>query len=547
MPWVGGGYAAVDSPEFDRIREWVEEDQVGGVIFSMGLPHSYAAKLNEAQRCADVPLLVTSDMENGAGMRLGHAYALPYMLPLGGATVFPPLMAFGAAGDEELTFRLGEVMGREARAVGVHMTFGPVLDVNSNPANPIINTRSFGEDPDAVARHGRAYIRGARAGGLMTTGKHFPGHGDTDTDSHIDLPTIRTDRRTLDAVNLPPFRAAIAEGVDGIMTAHIAVVGIEGPEAPPATLSPHFMTAVLREELGFRGLLFTDALNMGGVVNRYGTTEPAVRAVEAGADVLLYPVDPRQAIQAVMDAVVSGRLSEERIDRSARRVLEAKARARLHEERAVALEAVDRVVGVRAHHAVAREAAERSITLVRDHQHLVPLPANAQHVLSITYAEADDLTAGRAFDHELGGRDADAPTWAITAVRADARTTAEEFERLRAEAAEADVTVVSAYVSPRNYKGSVAAEGAFSRFVEDLAASGLPVVVVSFGSPYLLSGFPSASAYVLAWCGSEVSQRAAARALRGEAVISGTLPISLPPYHEAGAGIQRPTRAVSAP
>ena len=545
MPWVGGGYAAVDSPELDRIREWVEEDQVGGLILSMGLPHSYAAKLNAAQQRADVPLLVASDMENGAGMRLAHAYALPYLLPLGGATVFPPLMAFGAAGDEELTFQLGEVMGREARAVGVHMTFGPVLDVNSNPANPIINTRSFGEAPDAVARHGRAYIRGARAGGLMTTGKHFPGHGDTDADSHIDLPTIRTDRRTLGAVNLPPFRAAIAEGVDGIMTAHIAVVGVEGPDAPPATLSAYFMTDMLREELGFRGLLFTDALNMGGVANRYGSTEPPVRALEAGADVLLYPIDARQTVQAVVDAVAAGRLTEERIERSVRRVLRAKARVGLHEERTVALDAVDRVVGTRAHHAVAREAAERAITLVRDQHDLVPLRADVRRILSITYAESDNLTAGRAFDDELSEAEGEARAPSVTLARTDARTTADEFERLRAQAEEADVAVVSVYVSPRNYKGSVATATAFSRFVEDLAASGPRTVVVSLGSPYLLEQFPSVSSYLLAWGGDPVCQRAAARALKGRAAISGTLPISLPPHHDVGAGIKRPLGAAS--
>ncbi|MEP0548705.1 MAG: glycoside hydrolase family 3 protein [Rhodothermales bacterium] len=540
MPWVGGEYVALDSPEFDRIRAWVEEDGVGGLILSMGLPHSYAAKLNAAQERAAVPLLVASDMENGAGMRLARSYALPTLLTQGGATVFPPLMAFGATGDETLAERLGEVMGREARAVGVHMTFGPVLDVNSNPANPIINTRSFGEDPEAVARHGRAYIRGARAAGLMTTGKHFPGHGDTDTDSHIELPTIGVDRAALDAVHLPPFRAAIDEGVDGIMTAHIAVVGVEGPDAPPATLSPYFMTDVLRNELCFDGLLFTDALNMGGVANRYGAAESAVLALEAGADVLLYPIDVRGAAEAVADAVVSGRIKEARIDRSVRRLLSAKARAGLHEERLVALDAVDRAVGVRAHHAFAREVAERSLTLARDADGLVPIPAAARRVLSITYAEADDLLAGRVFDGVLSAAATDGVGRTVASIRADARTMPHEIEALRAQAEDADLVVVSMYVSPRNYQGSVAAEGAFSRFVEALAASGTPTVVVSFGSPYLLSGFPSVSTYLLAWGGEEVSQRAAARALLGAAAIGCRLPISLPPFHEAGEGLARP-------
>ncbi|CAN5851888.1 hypothetical protein BH23GEM3_BH23GEM3_13600 [soil metagenome] len=541
MPWVGGEYAAVDSPEFDQIARWVEEDRVGGLIVSVGLPHSYAAKLNEAQRRAGVPLLVTSDMENGPGMRMGGIYSFPHLLPQGGGTTFPPVMALGAAGSDSLAYELGRVLGREARAVGVHMTFGPVLDVNSNPLNPIINTRSFGEDPELVARLATAYIRGAREAGLMTTGKHFPGHGDTDVDSHIDLPTIAADRARLDAVEFPPFRVAIAEGVDGIMTAHIAVVGVEGPDAPPATLSPFFMTDVLREEMGFDGLLFTDAMTMGGVAKRYGATEPLVLALEAGADVLLMPRDVRQAIETITEAVESGRISESRIDLSVRRILAVKARAGLPEQRLVNREGIDRVVGTRAHVGIARTIAERSITLARDHRDLVPLARTVQQVLSITYAGPTDPIAGRVFNRDLnqGGL-------VVDAVRVDDRTTAAEFDALRARAEAAELVVISAYVSPVEYAGSISAEGGFPRFVERLSGEGKPVIAVSFGSPYLLSSFPSVSAYLVAWGGAEVSQRAAARALRGEIPITGRLPISLPPYHAIGAGIQRPARLAGA-
>ena len=190
MPWVGGEYAAVGSPEYEQVRKWVEEDGVGGLVLSIGMPLSYAAKINEMQRHAKLPLLIASDMENGPGMRMGNIYAFPTLLAQGGGTVFPPVMSLGAAGSEDLAYQLGEVLGREARAVGVHINFGPVLDVNSNPINPIINTRSFGEDPAAVSALATAYIRGARKVGLMTTGKHFPGHGDTGTDSHLSLPVI---------------------------------------------------------------------------------------------------------------------------------------------------------------------------------------------------------------------------------------------------------------------------------------------------------------------------------------------------------------------
>ncbi|HEX8696755.1 MAG TPA: glycoside hydrolase family 3 N-terminal domain-containing protein [Longimicrobium sp.] len=538
MPWVGADYTAVDSRQFDALREWVEGEGIGGVVMSVGLPHSYAAKLNALQSIARVPLLVASDMENGPGMRMAGIYSFPHLLPQGGGTDFPPLMALGAAGSDSLAYALGRVTAREARAVGVHVTFGPVLDVNSNPANPIINTRSFGEDPEAVARLGRAYVRGAREGGLLTTAKHFPGHGDTETDSHLGLPTIRADRARLDAVELLPYRAAVLEGIDGIMTAHIAAVGILGSDAPPATLSPYFMTELLRRELGFRGVLFTDALDMGGVVSRYGDAEAAVLSVEAGADVLLMPRDVRGAIDAVAAAVRSGRLPEARIDASVRRILREKARAGLARARLVPLDSVDRVVGVRAHTDLARLVAERSLTLARDARGLVPLAPAARRLLVVTYAEEYDPVAGRVFARALAGRGR-----AVDAARVDPRTTAAEFAALRARADSADVVVVSVFAAWLDRAGFIGARGGLSEFVQALAKAGTPVVAVSFGTPYLLSSFPDVPAYLLAWGGADASQEAAARALLGEAPITGRLPVSLPPYHARGEGIQRPAAA----
>jgi beta-N-acetylhexosaminidase len=534
MPWVGGEYAAVGSPEFEQVRAWVEEDQVGGLIISIGSPLAYAIKTNEMQRRARVPLLIASDMENGAGMRMAGLYALPSMLPQGGATVFPPVMALGATRSEQFAYELGRVLGREARSVGVHITFGPVLDVNSNPLNPIINTRSFGEDPELVSRLARAYIRGARDMGLMTTGKHFPGHGDTHVDSHIELPVIPADRARLDSVELPPFRDAVEEGVDGIMTAHIAVVGVEGQDAPPATLSRTFMTTVLRDELRFSGLLFTDAMTMGGVARRYGATEPLILALEAGADVLLMPRDVRQAIETVMEALRSGRITEQRIDVSVRRLLDAKARAGLPDGRFVDVNAVPEVVNIPSHAAVAREIAERSIVLARDQRNAVPFVAGVRTVLSVTYADNTDLVAGRAFDPELRRAG-----FEVRSVRVDDRTTAAEYAALRARADSVDAVVVSAYVYPRDHRGDVATAGGFTEFVRQTSAIRKPIAVVSLGNPYLLTAFPSTPAYLLGWGGAPVSQIAAARALVGLAPITGTLPVSLPPHHEMGEGLHR--------
>jgi beta-N-acetylhexosaminidase len=534
MPWVPGEYAAVGSPGYEQLRKWVEEDRIGGLVISIGLPHSYAAKLNHMQRLAKVPLLVASDMENGTGMRLANIYALPSLLPQGGGTVFPPVMAIGATRSEDLAFRLGRILGTEARAVGVHMNFGPVLDVNSNPLNPIINTRSFGEDPAMVAKLADAYIRGARASGLMTTAKHFPGHGDTDADSHLELPAVRGTRAHLDAVDLPPFQAAVVEGIDGIMTAHIAATGVLGADAPPATLSPYFMTGVLRREMRFSGLLFTDAMTMGGVAKRYGATEPLVLALEAGADVLLMPLNVTDAISTVMAALRSRRLKESRIDESVRRILVAKARAGLRTGRLVDLEKVDEVVNVPENAAVAKEVAERSITLARDSKGLVPISGARRRILSITYAESSDLLASRTFNDELRSAG-----YALIATGADDRTTPDEYATIRHLADSADVVVASVYASPREFSGSIAAKSGFSSLIATLAASGKPLIAISFGSPYVLNYLPDVPAYLLAWGGTPLSQRAAAAALMGRNAITGKLPISLPPYHPLGAGIER--------
>jgi len=427
------------------------------------------------------------------------------------------------------------VLGSEARAIGVHMVFGPVLDVNSNPLNPIINTRSFGENPELVSRLASAYIRGARSTGLMTTGKHFPGHGDTDVDSHLDLPTIRADRAQLDSIDLPPFRAAVAEGIDAIMTAHIAVVGVEGANAGPATLSHGFMTDILRQEMHFPGILFTDAMTMGGVAKRYGATEPLIMAVEAGADVLLMPRSVPTAITTIVDAVKSGRLTESRIDASVRRILTAKARAGLRTGRLVDLNAVDRIVDIPEHTRIAEEVAERSITLAQDKMNLVPVvPDSSKAILSITYADPSDLIAGRAFNSVISDR-----LRPIQTERVDTRTTEAEYVELAQRADSAGLIIVSAYVSPRESAGSVGTQGGFAPFVEKLALSGKPIIVLSFGSPYLLSAFPSVSSYLLAWGGAPISQRAAALALLGEREINGRLPISLPPTVPFGAGVQR--------
>jgi len=547
VEWIPGGYVAPTSPDFEPLRAWVEGDGIGGVSPSIGTPHAYAAKLNALQSLADVPLLVASDFENGGpGMRLSGTYALPSLLPQGGGTAFPPTMAFGAIDDDRFAYEYGRITAREARATGVHVLFAPVLDVNSNPDNPVISTRAFGADPERVARLGAAFIRGARDGGALTTAKHFPGHGDTSVDSHLGLPVIDADRARLDAVELVPFRRAIAEGVDGVMTAHVQLPAILGPGSPPATLSEALLTGLLRDELGFDGLVLTDALTMRAITDMYGIEEASVRSVEAGADVVLAPRAVPEVVRALAGAVRSGRLERSRLEASARRILEIKARLGLHENRFVSLDRVDDVVGSGVHLAFADSAATRSMTLVRDRGGVVPLdPGMGGRVVHLRYAPSTWLWAGAVFSPGLRER-----VPGVVEVLLDERSDSAAYRRaadaLAAVGGGADgplggapgTVLVTAYVPPAAGSGPDALPAAFRALVEQHAPADR-TVLLSLGNPYILSALPGVGSYLAAWGDREVSQRAALAALFGEEAVTGRLPIPLPPEYPVGHGLDR--------
>jgi beta-N-acetylhexosaminidase len=523
FPWISGQSASANSAEHERMLAWVTRDEVGGLIVSTGTPAAVATKLNAAQMRAGVPLLVVSDLETGAGMRLSP-----------GGTVMPPAMAFSAAGDTALARQAGRATAAEARAVGIHMTLGPLFDVNSNPANPIINVRSFGESPEQVARMGTAWMRGARDGGLLSVGKHFPGHGDTHVDSHVGLAQTGADSTRLRTVEMAPFATAVQAGIDGILVGHIAVVGLEGPGAAPASLSPRIIGGELRGRLGFGGLVFTDALNMGGVTRSYSVSEAAIRALLAGADVLLQPPGHDVVIDRIVAAVESGRIPAARIDEAARRVLTAKAAAGLHRGARVDPSLVAEQVGTDAHRQTARRVAEGSITLVRDGGGLVPLRPGAR-VLHVTYTETGRGPAGATLNRELA-----AGGITLDHARVGPATSAATFDALRERAVAADLVIASVAVAPVQYR-ALGIGGGFGSFVEGIASAGRPVIAVSLGSPYLLDAFPSVPAYLLAWSTAQVSESAAARALLGTAPIRGRLPVSLPPYHRLGEGVMRGT------
>lgn len=550
-PQMFGDFTPVGSPGWDRVISLIETERVGGFVMSIGSPIETAAKLNAMQRLSRVPLLIGADYEAGAGFRSRGGFFLPNAVYLGGATLFASQMALGATRDTTLAYDQGRVTAIEGRALGVHMAFAPVLDVNNNPNNPVIGPRSFGEDPDLVGALGAAIIRGLQQHGMLATGKHFPGHGDTDRNSHLSITEVNASRQRLDTVELVPFRRAIAAGVNAIMTFHGVVPSLDTTPVP-ATLSPVIMQGLLRRELGFDGLLITDALDMNGVLARvrpstqataltglYGTidspglAEVVKQAVAAGNDVLLMPLDVPTAIGAVVDGVREGRFSQARVDSSVRRILLHKHALNLHKRRETDVDSARSIVGTPRHLEIADRIAERSITLAKDSARLVPFALSSPSrpkILSITVATRQDLGAGTTFDAELR---------AVADVRSmwvDASDPMSALARVRAAADSVDYAVIGSYLAQGTRVADVNAPTPLVDFVREITSRHARSVVIAFGNPYLYQQIPFVSSYLIAWGGFPPAQRAAARALIGASEISGRLPISIPPALRRGDG-----------
>jgi beta-glucosidase-like glycosyl hydrolase len=509
-----------DSEVLEDLERWVVGHHIGGFIQVRGGVYETAVLTNTLQRMAELPLLIASDLERGAGNQIE------------GATLFPPAMAMGAAGSEELAYAMGKITAVEARAVGIHMTYAPVVDVNNNPDNPIINVRSFGEDPEEVGRLAAAFIRGCQENGLVATAKHFPGHGDTDADSHSVLPVIAGDRERLERVELTPFKAAIDGGVRAVMSAHLRLPALDPTPDLPATLSRPIMTDLLRGELGFRGLSVTDALEMRGIVDLYQPAEAAVMAVKAGVDMLLIPPDTEDVILGLIRAVENGELSLSRIDSAVRRILEVKARLGLHRRRTVDLSDLDTLVGARAHRDKARQAFEDSLTLVKNESGILPLSAGTRVALYSLSSDPGDYYAGRTFYREIRencGR--------LTVFYADAFTGEEHIRQALRKSGDVDVRVVALFSRLTAGKGSVGLTEDHVWLIKELALLPEPVVVISFNSPYFLRELPEVDAYLCAYRHAPESQAASARALFGEIGLKGRLPVSIPGHFPAGHGI----------
>jgi beta-N-acetylhexosaminidase len=536
-PSLFGDYTSGDSPQWRRLTQYIQQEKVGGFTISVGSPIEVAAKLNAMQSMSRVPLLFGADLEAGAGFRARGGYFVPNAIDLGGAIVFPPEMAIGATRDTTLAYEQGRLTALEGRALGIHIAYAPVLDVNNNPDNPVINTRSYGEDPQLAARMGVAFIHGLQDHGMIATGKHFPGHGDTGTNSHLALPVVTVSRSRLDTVELVPFRAAVAGGVGAIMSFHGAMPALDS-SGVPGTLSSKVLTGLLRGEMGFRGIIISDAMDMRGVLDQFGAAEAVKRAIAAGIDVLIQPLDVSQTIDAVVAGVAEGRYTEARLDSSVRRVLETKRKLGLVQNKLVDLSALRFLVGDSTNIQIARRVAEKSITLVKDSLRQVPLVVPSARVLSITVARRADLPAGNAFNAEL--------RTGLPNLRTEFAATEDatlNYPRLIAAADSADVTIVGSYVGQSWDALTASAPQAFTDFVQALVQRGRKPIVVAFGNPYLLQQLPWIGAYLVAWGGFPVSQTAAARALLGTAAISGHLPISIPPYVNRGRGEERAARA----
>ena len=547
---VNATFLNQDSDAYRALKHQIEDNKVGGVILFRGPVYESVILVNRMQGLAKYPLLISADLEAGAGMRFDDTVNFPWN------------MAVGATGNPEYARRQGEITAREARALGVQQIFAPVVDVNNNAANPVINVRSYGEDPAEVARFAVAFTEGAQAAGAIATAKHFPGHGDTAVDSHRGLPEINVGRDRLNRVEFVPFKATVDAGVGSVMVGHIAMPQIdatavkplpqnvkskpidtdEGGEiveekaAMPATMSP-VIGNILRKDLKFPGMIVTDALSMSGLTIYFTQEEAAVRALEAGADMLLKPADVDASFRGVHDAVKSGRITEQRVEESARKILAAKYDLGLVDQRITPLDPIDRIVGSPDVPALATEIAEHAVTLVRDEDKLVPLKnlKPQARVFNLAVTNGDDRNwIANAFVSRLGRGGVKVETVVL-----DDRSTDQEVQKAIERAKSADLIIASLYGRVRSGQAlSVGVPEPGRRALSALIEAKSPIVGISFGNPYLLQGFPGLRTYIVAYGDMPSLQQAVARSLLGEIDVTGKLPISLPGLYPRGTGIQ---------
>ena len=560
--WVRARFLNVDSPEYLGLRDAMRQYHIGGfgltVNFEDGMlyknePLEAATLINRLQKDSEFPLIIGADFERGLGYRLNDV------------TSFPHAMAFGATGDVEFARQSARITAQEARAIGVEWNWFPVADVNSNPLNPIINTRSFGEDPQQVSDMVVAYIEGAHQYGMLTTVKHFPGHGDTDTDSHLAVPSVKADKAHLESVELPPFRAAIKAGVDAVMVAHISVPALDPAPDHVASISPAIVTGLLKEQMGFKGLVVTDALTMAGLTKLFpeggaaGAGRAAVEAVKAGNDMLLIPSDLAGSYNGLLQAVRSGEIPESRIDESVLKILRAKASVGLNRATQVDIDAVSRIVAKPASLDKAEEISDEAVTLVRDNHQVLPLKAAVQGTtagqnayqsaaernptLVLIFTDDSRSDAGRVLQRQVKARIPNAKIMYI-----DSRSAAGLTQPVRDAVAQAEKVVAAVYLSPLGGAPTnrVALQNASAALLQSvLQQAADKTAVVALGNPYIAAQFPEVKTYVCTFSDAQVSELSAVKALFGEIPMSGRLPVTIPNIAKRGAGLGGPAPASS--
>ncbi len=526
--WTPGKYFPDNSDGWRELERLTVERKLGGFIFSIGDVYSFAVEINKLQRMSDVPLLIAADFEYGAGMRVRSA------------TIFPRAMAVGATRNPQYAYEIGKVTALEGRALGVEQNYAPTVDVNNNPRNPVINTRSFGDDVQLVSEMGAAFVRGTQDGGMIATVKHFPGHGDTDVDTHLGLMTLNYDREHYDKVEFPPFEAAIKAGAKSVMVGHIAVPAYDTAAGIPATVSPHIIAGVLENHLKFDGLVVTDAMAMRGVADKYGPGEASVLAVKAGADLILMPLDADVAIDAIVAAVQRGEISEERIDASVGKLLAMKQWAGLDRNRFADIDKISEVVHTREHELLAEEVARNAVTVLGNDKHILPLPKVARRkILDLVVSDAEDPSDGRTFHGLLRDR-----YWNLDFVKVDSRSDSDEYVTAleRARAADLVVCQLHFYTTSGGQTGFIPKDQ--QDFLGKVIALGKPVITISFGNPYIAMQFPRTDAYVCAYSDAAVMQRAVAEVLFAEEPARGKLPITIPGVYKFGDGVEYPKQTL---
>jgi beta-N-acetylhexosaminidase len=557
MIWCRASFLNVENPEYLQLVEDMQNYHVGSFAMTVHVdgpylrrsePYEAADLLNRLQKDSKLPLLFAADFERGVSMRLM------------GTTVFPHAMAFGGDGKAEDAETFGRISAEEARSIGIHWNFFPDADVNSNPTNPIINTRSFGEDPKQVGNLVTAYIKGAHEGGMLTTVKHFPGHGDTATDSHLGVASVNVDRAHLESIELPPFRQAIAAGVDSVMVAHVTVPALDSDPNHVATISPVIVSDLLEQQLGFKGIVVTDALDMAALTHLFASNigRAAVEAFKAGNDLLLIPADFPASYNAMVQAVQSGEISRERLDRSVLKILKTKASLGLQDARLVDMSAIAKVVAKPSNLAFGQQVADDAVTLVRDNGKVLPLKskgtakgglpyttqeATGNQVVAVLFSDDVRTDSGHAFAREFRARIPDAHI-----IYVDPRIAAGISDEVLKAVDEAQSVIAAVYVVPTGGKidNSVAMADATGVLLQQLLNhAGDKAAVIAMGNPYLAADFPKIGNYMCTFSNATVSETAAVKALFGEIMIHGHLPVSIPNVAARGTGIERPVQVAS--